>query len=131
MQIKRVIETCIYSSQLETLKRFYSDVLGLKVVGEEDGKLVFLKAGNSMLLVFNPERTFPSNDILPPHGAHGSTHFALEIEREDYEKWKGRLIENGVTLEREFSWKTAKSLYFRDPASNLVELITPGAWPVE
>jgi catechol-2,3-dioxygenase len=30
------------------------------------------------------------------------------------------------------NWNSkTKSLYFRDPAGNLVELITPGSWPVE
>jgi catechol-2,3-dioxygenase len=131
MKVRKVIETCIYSRDLESLKKFYSDVLGLEIVEEEEGKLMFLKAGSSMLLAFNPDRTFPSNDRLPPHGAQGSIHFALEIETGDYEKWKERLAQNGVAIELEVRWKEAKSLYFRDPAGNLVELITSSAWPVD
>lgn len=133
MKVRKVIETCIYSRDLESLKKFYTGILGLEIVEEEEGKLVFLRAGGSMLLAFNPDRTFPSNDRLPPHGAHdGSIHFALEIEVDDYEKWKERLAQNGVPIELEVSWKeSAKSLYFRDPSGNLVELITPGAWPVD
>jgi catechol-2,3-dioxygenase len=131
MKVRKVIETCIYSRDLKSLKKFYSDVLGLEVIDEEEGKLVFLKAGASMLLAFNPDRTFPRNDRLPPHGAEGSTHVALEIEAGDYEKWKGRLAQNSVAVELEVNWKAAKSLYFRDPAGNLVELITPGGWPVD
>jgi hypothetical protein len=41
-------------------------------------------------------------------------------------------MENKISIEKEVSWKdSARSLYFRDPAGNLVELITPGEWPVE
>ncbi|AIC14642.1 VOC family protein [Nitrososphaera viennensis] len=131
MKVRKVIETSIYSRDLEPLKKFYSDVLGFEVIEEEKNKLVFLKAGASMLLAFNPDRTFPSNDKLPPHGAHGSTHFALEIEASDYEKWKECLAQNGIAIELEVNWKEARSLYFRDPAGNLVELMTPGGWPVD
>lgn len=39
---------------------------------------------------------------------------------------------NGVDIEIEVGWKEkSRSLYFRDPAGNLVELITPGEWPVD
>lgn len=132
MKVRKVIETCVYSRDLESLKKFYTGILGLELVQEEEGKFVFLKAGASMLLAFNPDRTFPSNDNLPPHGANGSIiHFALEIEDRDYEKWKECLAQNGVAIEREVNWNRARSLYFRDPASNLVELITPGGWPID
>lgn len=131
MRVRRVIETCVYSRDLESLKKFYSGILGLEIVEEQEDKFVFLKAGASMLLAFNPDRTSPSNDKLPPHGALGSIHFALEIERNDYEEWKEQLARNGIAIEIEVSWKEARSLYFRDPAGNLVELITSGGWPVD
>jgi catechol 2,3-dioxygenase-like lactoylglutathione lyase family enzyme len=42
------------------------------------------------------------------------------------------LARNGIAIEKEVDWKGRnRSLYFRDPAGNLVELITPGGWPVE
>ena len=34
-----------------------------------------------------------------------------------------------VTVEQEVEWpKGGRSLYVRDPAGNLVELVTPGVW---
>jgi hypothetical protein len=87
-----------------------------------------------MLLVFNPDRTSIDNEKLPTHGAAtppASVHFAMEIEVRDYQCWKEMLVINNISIEKEVDWKGAKSLYFRDPAGNLVELITPGAWPVE
>jgi catechol-2,3-dioxygenase len=135
MKINKVVETCIYSSDLESMKRFYAGVLGLPLVQEEKDKLVFLQAGKSMLLIFNPVRTITDNDRLPTHGAQtppASIHFAMEIKENDYQSWKELLARNGIAVEKQVDWKgRSRSLYFRDPAGNLVELITPGEWPVE
>jgi catechol-2,3-dioxygenase len=135
MNINKVIETCIYSSDLESMKKFYVDILGLLPIEEERHKLIFLKAGKSMLLIFNPARTSVNNSRLPTHGAMSppsSIHFAMEIKEQDYQDWKKLLLMNSISIEKEVDWKNnAKSLYFRDPAGNLIELITPGGWPVE
>jgi catechol 2,3-dioxygenase-like lactoylglutathione lyase family enzyme len=42
------------------------------------------------------------------------------------------LIQNGIAIEKEMVWDSGSgSIYFRDPAGNLVEFITEGHWPVE
>jgi catechol-2,3-dioxygenase len=135
MKINKVIETCIYSSDLESMKKFYVEVVGLSVIQEETDKLIFLKAGKSMLLIFDPLRTSVNNDLLPTHGAvtpPSSIHFAIEIEEQEYKPWKDHLRRKEVAIQKEVNWDgKTKSLYFRDPAGNLVELITSGGWPVE
>ncbi len=135
MKIKKVVETCIYSSDLESMKNFYAGILGLPVIQEEQDKLIFLKAGKSMLLIFDPMRTKTNNGSLPAHGTPtppSSIHFAMEIEEQEYHASKQLLIDNNIAIEKEVNWNNhAKSIYFRDPAGNLVELITPGGWPVE
>jgi catechol-2,3-dioxygenase len=83
MKIKKVVETCIYSSDLKSMKNFYAGILGLSVIQEEQDKLIFLKAGKSMLLIFDPMLTRGSNGSLPVHGAltpPSCIHFAMEIE---------------------------------------------------
>ncbi|MDQ3971665.1 MAG: VOC family protein [Thermoproteota archaeon] len=135
MKIKKVVETCIYSSDLESMKNFYAGILGLPVIQEEQDKLIFLKAGKSMLLIFDPLRTKTNNGSLPAHGTPtppSCIHFAMEIEKQEYHASKQLLIDNNIVIEKEVNWNSdAKSIYFRDPAGNLVELITPGGWPVE
>ncbi len=43
--------------------------------------------------------------------------------------WRGRLESDDVAVESVVTWPGgAKSLYFREPDSNLAELITPGFW---
>lgn len=133
---RKIIETCIYSCELEKMKNFYVNNIGLQFISEEAGRHVFLKAGKSMLLIFNPDNTANKNhSMFPAHGVStppASLHFALEIEKEEYEDAKNMLTQNKIDIEKELSWGNAmKSIYFRDPARNLVEFITRGNWPVE
>jgi catechol-2,3-dioxygenase len=120
------------------MKDFYINILGLEFVSEEKDRYVFVKAGQSMLLIFNPNKTLASdtsNTQLPAHGAFAPPsviHFALEIEKENYDITKNMLNEKNIKIEKEVAWeKGANSIYFRDPAGNLVEIITPGSWPVD
>jgi catechol 2,3-dioxygenase-like lactoylglutathione lyase family enzyme len=134
------VETCIYSSDLEKMKDFYINTLGPEFVSEEKDRYAFLKAGQSMLLIFNPNKTLVSNGSngiiqLPIHGAitpPSIIHFALEIEKQNYDTAKQILKERNIKIEKEVTWgKGTNSIYFRDPAGNLVEIITPSSWPVD
>ena len=136
MKFEKIVETCIYSPDLKIMKDFYVNRLGLDLISEEERRHVFLKAGKSMLLVFNPENTsLAANSTFPTHGActsPSSIHFALEIEQAGYEAAKNLLVQNKIAIEKEMSWGSGgKSVYFRDPAGNLVEIVTNGQWPVE
>jgi len=128
--VKKVVETGVYVADLDAAREFYTKVLGLELFSEQANRHVFLKAGKSMLLLFRPEATLQEKR-LPPHGAEGVQHFAFEVDPGDYESWKTRLAENHVLIEKEVDWGRSRSVYFRDPANNVVELITSGNWPVE
>ena len=125
MKFRKIVETCIYSSDLEAMKDFYTNSIGLEFISEEKGRHVFLKAGKSMLLIFNPENTRRmdgNNKKFPAHGAitpPACIHFALEIENEDYENSKDILKQNRIDIEKEVSWTekqeegSIRSIYFR------------------
>jgi catechol 2,3-dioxygenase-like lactoylglutathione lyase family enzyme len=129
VKIKAVVETAIYVDDLRAAETFYRTVLGLPVMGKEPGRHVFFQAGEaSVLLAFLAEATL-KGDQLPPHGATGPGHFALGIDAEAFDAWRKSLQGHGVTIEKEIEWpRGGKSLYFRDPAGNSVELVTPGVW---
>ena len=135
MKFTKIVETCIYSSELKEMKDFYMNKLGLDFVSEENGRHVFLKAGKSMLLIFNPESTLnDSISIFPIHGAitpPSIVHFALEINTADYEKWKDLLSKKQINIEKELKIGNSRSVYLRDPSGNVVELITENAWPID
>lgn len=132
MNVKKIVETCVYHTDLHAMKDFYTQALGLEFISGEPGRSVFLRAGQSVLLIFNPEAT-RSHPKFPPHGASAPSeiHLAFEIPDGEYEAAKEMLLQSEVKIERELTWGSARSIYFRDPANNLVELITPGAWPVD
>jgi catechol 2,3-dioxygenase-like lactoylglutathione lyase family enzyme len=127
--IQSVVETAIYADDLEREEPFYRVVLGLTLVDKEPGRHLFFYVGDSdMLLVFRPETTL-KGDRLPAHGCTGAGHFALGIAAEDLDAWRQRLRDHGVAIEHEESWpRGGHSLYFRDPAGNALELVTPGIW---
>ena len=135
-RIVKLVETSLYVRDLERSERFYSNVLGLEVFTRKPGRHVFFKAGRGMLLVFNPsylkaEKEKEGDMALPQVYELGKTHIAFEIRREDYDGWKQVLSENGVKVEHESGWgKGNRSIYFRDPDGNVVELIEPGSWPI-
>jgi catechol 2,3-dioxygenase-like lactoylglutathione lyase family enzyme len=94
------------------------------------------KKGKSMLLIFDPEITrVEGNSRFPIHGAvtpPACIHLALEIEKNDYDNSKNMLTRNCTAIEKEIVCGNGNgSIYFRDPAGNLVEFVTKGNWPVE
>jgi catechol 2,3-dioxygenase-like lactoylglutathione lyase family enzyme len=129
VKIKAVVETAFYVDDLQATETFYRTVLGLPVIGKEPGRHVFFRVGEaSVLLAFQADATL-KGDQLPPHGASGPGHFALGIERQSLDAWRQHLKNHSVAIEKEVEWpRGGKSLYFRDPAGNLVELVTPGVW---
>jgi catechol 2,3-dioxygenase-like lactoylglutathione lyase family enzyme len=129
MNILAVVETAIYVDDLDAAEDFYHRILGLKVIGRESGRHVFFQVGDAnVLLAFMPSTTL-KGDMLPPHGANGPGHFALGIEMQSLDAWRQHLKTHGVSIEKEIEWPTGgRSIYFRDPAGNSAELVTPGVW---
>jgi catechol 2,3-dioxygenase-like lactoylglutathione lyase family enzyme len=126
--IETIVETGVYADDLAAAEAFYRDVLGLEVISREAKRHVFFRVGaSSVLLVFKPAATL-KGDVLPAHGARGPGHFAFGV-RDDLEAWKQRLKAHGVAVEKEVTWPSGgQSIYFRDPAGNSVEIVTPGVW---
>jgi catechol 2,3-dioxygenase-like lactoylglutathione lyase family enzyme len=127
--IEAVVETAVYATVLDAAERFYADVLGLFLLARDADRHVFFRVGSAgVLLIFNPQTTIAGGD-LPAHGATGPGHFALGVRPETLDDWRRHLGASGIAIEREVSWpRGGRSLYFRDPAGNAVELVTPGVW---
>jgi catechol 2,3-dioxygenase-like lactoylglutathione lyase family enzyme len=134
MQPLRVLESCLYATDLDAAERFYSDVIGLELHAREDGRHVFFRCADGMVLIFNPEhtsavRTSVAGAELPLHGTRGAGHLAFAVEESDIAAWRSHLEHRGVEIESEVRWpQGGTSLYVRDPAGNSVELVSPSVW---
>lgn len=124
-----VVETSLYVLDLERAERFYLDVLQLERIGREPGRHAFFRVGEaSMLLLFRAESTL-RGDHFPHHGASGPGHAALGITEADWPFWETRLAERSIPIEKVIHWpRGGRSMYFRDPDGNSLELITPRVW---
>ena len=128
-EIQTIVETGICVDDLDRASAFYCGVLGLEQLAHEPGRHVFFRVGDRCMLLAFLADTTRKDDRLPPHGTTGAGHFALGVPAGSLGAWRERLTGHGVVIEREVDWpRGGRSLYFRDPAGNLVEIITPGVW---
>ncbi|MFA5900501.1 MAG: VOC family protein [Hyphomicrobium sp.] len=133
----RVLETVLYARDLDAIETFYRRVLGMEPFDKADGRQVFYRIGDQMLLIFNPVTTSRAvtDDAalpLPPHGADGEGHVCFRASGEEIDAWKSSLEKEGVPLEAELEWpRGGRSIYFRDPAGNCLEFAEPRIWGLE
>jgi catechol 2,3-dioxygenase-like lactoylglutathione lyase family enzyme len=129
MKLSRILETALYATNLDEAEAFYTQLLERDPYHREGGRHVFFELDEAMLLLFNPEATSGDNQGIPSHGTHGQGHVCFHIEENQTEAWKSRLAELGIPIEVEHTWPNGtKSLYFRDPAGNSIELAPWRIW---
>jgi catechol 2,3-dioxygenase-like lactoylglutathione lyase family enzyme len=129
MDFLRIKETCIYVKDLHATENFYKEKLGLKVIARVEGRHIFFKAGESVLLCFIAGSTENSFMHIPAHGASGRIHFAFEVKQNEYESVKKEIIQKDIPVEHEQEWKkNIYSFYFRDPDDHLIEIAQEGIW---
>jgi len=128
MNIRQIKETCLYVRDLEKAKAFYHDLLELPVISYVKEKHIFFRAGNSVLLCFNPDDSRLKKSP-PAHFADGKYHFAFEVIPVEYEKHKQEILSKGITIIDKVIWETGQeSFYFEDPEGNVLEVVPEGIW---
>jgi catechol 2,3-dioxygenase-like lactoylglutathione lyase family enzyme len=128
MQPSRIFETVLYAEDLAAAERFYHQALGLEVI--ERGKLaVVFRCCGGVLLIFDPRRSAAPGRDVPSHGTSGAGHVAFAAKPEDLDAWREQLRQATIPIEAEVEWpEGGRSIYFRDPAGNIVELAPPTIW---
>ena len=129
----RVLETALYAEDLDQTAAFYEVVLGLERLVEVQGRHVFFQIEGGVLLLFRPSATTaPPSDPrmpVPPHGATGPGHVSFAGSAAEITDWVVRLAGSGIEIEADFEWpQGGRSIYFRDPAGNSVEIAEPRIW---
>ncbi|MFL5539505.1 MAG: VOC family protein [Longimicrobiaceae bacterium] len=131
MRAREILEAVVYAPDLEAAEAFYTDVLGLEPVGRLEGRHVFFRCGGRVFLVFDPAATI-GGERIPGHGATGPGHVCFAATADELEGWRAQLRAKGIEIEQEVEWPGGgRSIYFRDPAGNSVELGTPKIWALK
>ena len=133
MRVAHVLESALYVTDLSEAQEFYTAVLGLSLYSKFEGRHVFLRCGDRMVLLFNAEATSVSaggpNDA-PVHGAKGAGHLAFAVRDHEIEQWKKHLARHGVDIEKEIRPGGSRAIYFRDPSQNSIEITSPQMWGI-
>ena len=128
MQPSKIFETVLYAEDLAAAERFYHEALGLEVLERSNLTVVF-RCGGGVLLIFDPRKSAAPDRDVPSHGTTAVGHIAFAANLEDLDAWREQLRQAGVPIEREVDWdEGGHSIYFRDPAGNVVELAPPTIW---
>ena len=135
-----ILESALYVDDLDKAEAFYRVVMGLEVLTKLDGRHVFFRCGEGVLLLFDPAQTVkpPAPDArlpVPPHGATGEGHLCFRATAEEIDRWVKHLAAHGIEIEADFHWppkgeepRGGRSIYFRDPVGNSLEIAEPRIW---
>jgi catechol 2,3-dioxygenase len=121
MPIERVGHVVIKMRDLEAAKRFYRDILGMKITDEREGFGVFFRFHDYHhdIAVFQ----VAEDAALPQKNQVGLAHIALVADSfatvKAMYQW---LKEHNVPIVRTVDHGITKSVYFKDPEGNELEI---------
>jgi catechol 2,3-dioxygenase-like lactoylglutathione lyase family enzyme len=132
LAVRGIVETCINVADMNRARRFYESLFGFEAMVDSERFCAF-RVGADVLLLFTEgasnDPVSVAHGIIPPHNTVGAGHLAFAVSNDELEIWRGVLGERGITVESEVLWELGgRSIYFRDPDHNLVELASPGVW---
>ena len=121
-RVKGLGEVSIQVRDLDTMHKFYEEVVGLEVLRRDDGFVFFKIAegygGHSQNLAL-----FEASNTLNPQEST-LHHIALNVALEDFESEKMRLEGLGLKIHATVhEWLHVRSLYFYDPDGNHLEFV--------
>ncbi len=117
MLVRGVVEMTLEVRDLGALERFYADALGLRVLAREDDRVWLALGERGRLGLWLPgEKEFGDEG-----GRH--VHYALSAAPGGLDALRERLTRSGVDVRGPEQHPGGdRSLYFRDPEGNVVEV---------
>jgi len=125
MRLARLGHVLLRVIDVERSKAFYSTVLGFHVVEEdpEHGGVFMALDGHAHTVDLFPVLPAPGDADLSAPGRVGVGHFAFMVDDESaLEEAYWALQDQGVKIERTVDHVSQKSIYFKDPDGNVVEI---------
>ena len=129
--ITGIAEISLRVHDLDLMRRFYEQVIGLQVLRENQessGKVIFyaVGAGDDNLALFEEKLIgWFTRDKSPQIDPKLTTlsHIAFSIALDDFESELKRIEQLGIEIveSRTLSWMHSRMFYFFDPEGNLIE----------
>jgi glyoxylase I family protein len=115
MAIQRSHHIALKSQHYEESKRFYTDIMGFKIVGTlGGGRIVFIDIGGTTIELMG------ADPVEATEPAIGFTHLAFQVD--DVDATYAELKAKGVQFHIEPRGDEVRVAFFRDPDGNLLEL---------
>ena len=130
-KIKGLGEIVLRVNDMESMKHFYRETIGFELMYESDNYTFFKIAegvgGHTQTLaLFAKSNPTAFGEALKAIEQQHTTlhHFALEIEKSDYEEMLILCKKSKIEYVTEkFEWVKWKSIFIKDPESNIVEFV--------
>jgi catechol 2,3-dioxygenase-like lactoylglutathione lyase family enzyme len=123
IELKRLGHVLLRVTDLERSRAFYAKILGFEVMEEdpEHGGLFMALPGDAHTLDLFPVQEPAAPPLVP--GGPGVHHFAFQVDSEAaLRDAYFSLRDQGVEIARAVDHVSQKSIYFRDPDGNLLEI---------
>ena len=131
-RVKGLGEVSILVKDLDAMRKFYEEVVGLEVLRRDDS-FVFFKVAEGYgghtqnLALFQAEHRFFLENKSTQLNPEQTTlhHIALNVALEDFESEKMRLEGLGLKINATVhEWLHVRSIYFADPEGNTLEFVS-------
>ena len=124
-----ILESSLYVDDVARSVHFYEEIFAFRVISEFGERGCAMHAGAKQVLLLFKKRA--SRAIQSPHDGDGELHIAFATSAAELASWEAWLAQNGIAVEEKRTWdEGGMSIYFRDPDRHLIELATPGTWPI-
>jgi catechol 2,3-dioxygenase-like lactoylglutathione lyase family enzyme len=125
MKLERLDHFGLDVTDLPRAESFYTEVLGLSVVGRF-GDQVLLQCGDQNLALFRVSRPPLSPTERAARIAHplGRSHQAFRVSRADFVRASDELAAAGMESAQPIDWGDHDCIYFLDPDGNLLEIVS-------
>ena len=124
IRLKEIGHVLLRVLDLERSKKFYSEVLGFRVLEEDPehgGTFMALEGQSHAIDLFQVKDAEAAQRQTP--GVRGLGHIAFRVETEgDLKEAHASLRAHGVEITRTIDHVSQKSLYFDDPDGNTLEI---------
>ena len=123
IHLSRIDHFAIYVTDLPKAERFYTGILGMRLVDRLGDTTLVECGGTNIGLIRRPELAPGDPNII--NNPLARAHHAFLVEAEDFTSAQKALEAAGAATHGPVDWGDHECFYFLDPDGNLLEIVTP------